>query len=90
MEYKNADFTADKAKMYESVTEAFAATYHDDTKFFGPVPLTPYPFPGKSKKSLDENQTQERKVWEIQQKNKKEKTDKEYTRAHKKIKEISQ
>ena len=63
--------------MYESVTEAFAATYHDDTKFFGPVPLTPYPFPGKSKKSLDENQTQERKVWEIQQKNKKEKTEKE-------------
>ena len=54
--------------MYESVTEAFAATYHDDTKFFGPVPLTPYPFPGRSKKSLDENQIQERKVWEIQQK----------------------
>ena len=47
--------------MYESVTEAFAATYHDDTKFFGPVPLTPYPFPGRSKESLDENQNKKEK-----------------------------
>lgn len=67
--------------MYESVREALAGIY---------IPLIPYPFPGRSNESLHENQIEEREVWEIQQKNKKEKTEKGCTRVHKKIKEIQQ
>ena len=81
LEYKNVNFTADKLKMYESVREALAGIY---------IPLIPYPFPGRSNESLHENQIEEREVWEIQQKNKKEKTEKGCTRVHKKIKEIQQ
>ena len=45
------NFTADKVKMYESVREALAGIY---------IPLTPYPFPGRSNDSLHEKHIEER------------------------------
>ena len=48
-------------KMYESVRAALAVIYHDNTPFFGPVALTPYPFPIRSNELLDKNEKRKKR-----------------------------
>ena len=42
MEYRNSDFNADKAKLYEAVRTSMAEKYQDvEVSFFGPTDVNP-------------------------------------------------
>ena len=63
---------------------------HLTHNFFDPVPLTPYPFPGRCNELIDKNEIQDKEEWKTQLKNEKEQIKKRYTRILEKIKEIKQ
>jgi hypothetical protein len=78
MDYKNADFNADKAKQYQAVRKILAAKYAENNSIFGPVEIEPI------------REGEDQKAYKKRCENEKAKIRKGYSRIQEKIKSLRQ